>query len=902
MYVHKKGLAQKGQDPKPLDWKVVSKDELSALGMAERPHQLQALCLSGGGVRSAAYCLGVLQALADARYLTRFHYLSTVSGGGYVGAWLQTMIRRHGACGAQERLARRDPDAPGQDPPELHRLRRYTNWLTPSGGLLSLDGWTGIAIYLRNVLLNWLVFGPLFLLAALLAVAARTGFFVLQGQSLEENARVSHTVRFEHLVVVTSLFLLAGLAGLAWGTIGSCKGLPSRRPRPAGVPAYWDSRHIQRRVIIPSLVWAFCIPLAPAPVWGWVLETPWWAQGALPLLFGVGSIAGYLVAALTRTAETPPYWNNLVPWLLASTAGALMLYAGVRIARACVAQAMPNDRAAEIMVVAGPAWLMLSYAVLSAVHAGLRGAPGMPWSRHAADTLSDLDVEWMARITAMRLRIGLAWGVFAFCVLTLERLSFTYAGFRWVWPTWLVALAAGPAAAWLAKQAFSQMDALLSGKAKLITWEMLLSAISLVFAAAVLAGSGVVMAAVLDRLQHEIDHAGIYPVCSMIISQALSGLALALILLGADNWIRTNRFSMHGVYRDRLVRAFVGPARAEPFDPEPGGAPRRPDPFTGFDPDDNPPLSALISDGRVRRLFPVINATLNLSALRRPEWADRKAAPFTMTPLHCGAAHLDGRSGRYVATAEYAGSGSEAISLGTAMAVSGAAVSPNWGYHSSSLTAFIMTLFNVRLGAWLPNPAGPQNVVSRSGVTGWRLLKNELFARTDDRRDYVYLSDGGHFDNLGLYEMLRRECRLIAVVDATRDPDRGCADLGAVIGKARIDMGVQVCIAPANAETGMPAQEEDGLSVGLIRYPGGARGLLLLLRPVLTGDVPVDVRAYHAQNRSFPNEATTEQWFTEAQFESHRALGEHQAGLALGRMRSGLARACAMALRTGCWP
>jgi hypothetical protein len=233
-------------------------------------------------------------------------------------------------------------------------------------------------------------------------------------------------------------------------------------------------------------------------------------------------------------------------------------------------------------------------------------------------------------------------------------------------------------------------------------------------------------------------------------------------------------------------------------------------------------------------------------------------------------------------------------------AVSGAAVSPNWGYHSSSLTAFIMTLFNVRLGAWLPNPVRPQSATGQPGAPGWRLLKDELFARTDADRDYVYLSDGGHFDNLGLYEMLRRRCRVIAVVDATRDPDNGCADLGAVIGKARIDMGVQISIAPADMETGMPTQEEDGLSVGLIRYPDGACGLLLLLRPVLTGDMPVDVRAYRAQNRSFPNEATAEQWFTEAQFESHRALGAHQAGLVLGRMRNGLARTCVTALRAGC--
>jgi len=887
-------LAQKKQESEPVSWEVAFQDELSALGPAARPEHLRALCLSGGGVRSAAYCLGVLQALTGAGQLTRFHYLSTVSGGGYIGAWLQTMIRQHGARGAQERLARRDPAAPGQDPPEVQRLRRYTNWLTPNGGLLSLDGWTGLAIYLRNVLLNWLVFGPLFLLAALAAVTARTAFFVLQGRPLQHTERLLQPIGLQPLTVIALLFLLAGLAGLAWGTVGSCKGLPSRRPCPAGGADYWTPQAIERRIVWPSLAWAFCIPPALAPVWGWVLGGPWWAQGALPLLFAGGSIAGYLAAAVTRPAHTPPYWNNLLPWCLASVAGAGTLHAGLWIA-----WALPGDRAAEIMAVAGPAWLLLSYAVLSAVHAGLRGAPGTPQSRHgsgqAADA-SDLDVEWMARITAMRLRVGLAWSVFAFCVLTLERLVVGDHAWLTLQHGLAVALAAGPAAAWLGKQAFSQVDALLSGKPRLVTWDILLRAASLVFAAAVFAKSGVIVGTVLDALQSWMTDRPNPGPLAMAATQAVFGAALAAILYGADNWIRTNRFSMHGVYRDRLVRAFVGSARTKPS--KPGGTPRHADPFTDFDPGDNPPLSSLAPDGRRRSLFPVINATLNLSAPRRTDWMDRKAAPFTLTPLHCGAAHLDDRSGRYVATAKYGGSQPGGISLGTAMAVSGAAVSPNWGYHSSSLTAFIMTLFNARLGAWLPNPVRPQGAAGQPGAPGWRLLKDELFARTDDDRDYVYLSDGGHFDNLGLYEMLRRRCRLIAVVDATRDPDNGCADLGAVIGKARIDMGVQICIAPAD-EAGMPAQEEDGLSVGLIRYPDGARGLLLL-RPVLTGDAPVDVRAYHAQNRSFPNENTAEQWFTEAQFESHRALGAHQAGLVLGRMRNGLARTCVMALRAGC--
>src|SRR5215472_13219434 len=98
-----------------------------------------ALCLSGGGIRSATYSLGVIQALARKGLLTRFHYLSTVSGGGYAGAWLSTLTHDMGGDveAVQKLLAR--PEAP----PQLSNLREYTNYLTPQPGLSSPDAWTG---------------------------------------------------------------------------------------------------------------------------------------------------------------------------------------------------------------------------------------------------------------------------------------------------------------------------------------------------------------------------------------------------------------------------------------------------------------------------------------------------------------------------------------------------------------------------------------------------------------------------------------------------------------------------------------------------------------------------------------------------------------------------------------
>jgi len=854
-----------------LSWAEVHDAEQAAIKPAIPQRQFAALCLSGGGVRSAAYCLGVLQALARRRALGRFHYLSTVSGGGYIGAWLQVTISRFGVDETQARLGR---PAPGGAPDELNRLRSYTNWLFPNGGWMSLDGWTTITIYLRNVLLNWLMFGPLFLILALLCVGARSSFFGLQ----TPPGSAPHGFA----VAMGLGFALAAVGGLVLGTVEACRGLPSRLPpEPGATPGYWQAAEVRWRILAPSLLWAFCLPPALGPTWHWLMRGGTLALWAVPLLFFIGSVGGYVAAAITRPPGAPGYWGNLPPWTLASAAGALVPLGALHFARGLSA-----DQAAEIVAVGAPPALLLGQAALSGVHAALRNARRAPRIGPPPDRFANLDAEWMARISAMRLQVAAAWFAAALCVLSGANAILRTEPLTGLRPAWLTALLAGPIVAWGGKQAFSQFNALVSGKARLVTWDLLLRAGAAVFAAAVLLGSGIAVQRMLGIMQGLFAtpagdgfFAPAAPACRydtcILPASLLLGAALLAIAAGADTWIRTNQFSMHGFYRNRLARAFIGTARAAWRTDAPGS--RHPDPFTGFDPGDNPHLCSLAVTAP-RRLFPVINATLNLAAVQRPDWMDRKAAPFTFTPLHCGAAFLDRGQVRYVPAAQYSGSGTEPVSLGTAVTVSGAAVSPNWGYHSSPLTAFLMTLFNVRLGAWLPNPAHWPLPKWEAGAPGWRLLQDELFAAASDRRSYVYLSDGGHFDNLGIYEMLRRRCGLIVAVDATHDPDRAYSDLGALIGKARIDGLADVRFSGAADDPALP-----GLGLGVIAYPSGPPGLLLLLKPRLDDDAPADVRAYHAAHAAFPNEATTDQWFTESQFESYRALGLHQAAKLLAQ-------------------
>jgi hypothetical protein len=251
----------------------------------------------------------------------------------------------------------------------------------------------------------------------------------------------------------------------------------------------------------------------------------------------------------------------------------------------------------------------------------------------------------------------------------------------------------------------------------------------------------------------------------------------------------------------------------------------------------------------------------------RLDWQQRKARSFPFTLLGFGFGERN-----------FAFSKTEndiPLSLGTVMATSGAALSPNMGFHTSSAVAFLLTLFNVRLGQWFFNPA---RMVKGDRIPRLSLfyLYYELFGLTKETSRYVYLSDGGHFENLGLYELIRRECEYIIVSDASEDGEYRFGDLGGAIEKCRVDFGVEI----TDLKTEKIRLEGDtGLSTGhwtqgKIRYKNKT-GVIVYLKPSLTGDEPADVRSYRATHVAFPHQSTGDQWFDEAQFEAYRALGYH---------------------------
>ncbi|WP_048862590.1 patatin-like phospholipase family protein, partial [Acidisphaera rubrifaciens] len=195
--------------------------------LADDGPRQSALCLSGGGIRSGAFCLGVMQALAEHGYLGRFHYLSTVSGGGYTGAWLQRWRHWAGLADVIAGLAATDP------PPPLRALRNYTSFLTPQPGLASPDTWAGAVLWLRNVLINACIFLP-----AMLALAAVPDLYA---GALVAVAR--------DVAVVLGV---AAYAALTVGVVGTARLMPSH----AGMPTdrTQAAREVAVCVVYPALV------------------------------------------------------------------------------------------------------------------------------------------------------------------------------------------------------------------------------------------------------------------------------------------------------------------------------------------------------------------------------------------------------------------------------------------------------------------------------------------------------------------------------------------------------------------------------------------------------------------------------------------------------------------------
>ena len=977
-----------------------------------------AVCLSGGGIRSASFCLGVLQGLARFSVkrrptpgpvpppgalgysaLERLDYLSTVSGGGYIGSWLMAWATHAQYKNVVKLLARPAETAADPEPQPIRHLREYTSYLTPRYGF-TLDTMTLLAIVLRNLILNWMILVP----AVVVLFCAPEFFYQLSASvALVQSGWVSNGS-----VVIASLIVSWGTLFVAQSTFKPSYASETKDPQNLGR----TSREIINLIVpLTAAAWILAEGWANAEQSKACITTDSLAHIAVH--FALFAIAPIMVMAVARVCWLWPHlelnnptplrrqlpvdsndsqdqeqaaagddpasagyfrWAEVVDWGKVSWALIAPLLISILLALALAACAkyipMPDwflqpktwQPRTFVWLSLPVIWplLLLASTLLSGLLSGIESEEEREWWARAGGLMIMVELGWLALI-GVAFYAGIVVSAVVGGVLAAAGLASGYVGSlaglsaatssglkkvkldqlttaqKWLSKHNLIAPAACALAILCIAFALAGMTSglrariydLLPNVSEKISVPTAEDKKQLGSAPKPPQGNGVsrvvqrgLVAARLNACflgSHSVDQNGknqseqIVRLKKDFIANLALALMAFLIAVLANECINVNTFSLHGMYRMRLTRAYLGASNFA----------RHADNFTDFDQRDNfYEKDVVYHDAPLH----IINTALNVVATSNLAWQQRKAESFTFSPLSVGSWRLG-----YLPTSLYGGS--KGVTLGTAMSISGAAFNPNMGYHSSPLVTLLMTFFNARLGWWLPNPIWPvlkaqetsrgnstvepltlESLLESRPATAKYLrrpspvralvtLIYEALGRTDDKYKWIELTDGGHFDNLGLYEMVMRRCRYIIVVDSGADGDFEFEDLGNAVRKIEIDFGVPIRF--PKYPKGLPMKHGiDGTNVyyavGDIRYdcvdaasPSSAaessgtessdsseqkkkkirNGTLLYIKPCLNGSEPPGVRAYANAHPKFPHESTANQFFNEPQFESYRNLG-----------------------------
>jgi hypothetical protein len=812
--------------------------------------------LSGGGIRSATFCLGVFRALARLHLVGKIDVLSTVSGGGYFGAFLGALFtRRHdgkeasGAAPAAEPdrrnvlrtcldalSGRSDAATATRAKQEGERLAKPTaayveetlldlqsppvRWLRENGRYMSPNGSGDILLAGAVVLRNWVA-----------------------------------------LLLVLCTFVLTILAGAALlGAYGQAAAsfLPETAPSFLGAYAH---------LAFAAALWALVV--VPA---GWAF---WFTQGGRMPPWIVAVVAlGLPLGALLQGA-TGPLVTAL--WVLSAQALlALAWWQGTRIWLELAVPAADDEgrpRSPRLLrnrlsrVVSIGLWLS-AVAVAFAV---------IDWAGGAA----------LAWVRAHQLRSLLGVGTIASLLAALQR----------VVPN-------------LVPQDRDQripfLPQLLSG-----------------LAAAALVS---VLLVTLSAVVHVVGCPEGVPSCRRLL--ILFGAGSILTLASAFSTPFLNLSSHHGLYGARLTRAYLGASNRNRH----GGA----SPITDVVPGDEVTLAQYKPYENGGPLH-IVNVTLNetVSGRSQIEQRDRKGLGMAVGPagISVGTRHhtlwTAERDGALVsaspapkgarAFAIFSGGTppyqAEPLDLGAWIALSGAAFTPGLGARTSLSMSLLLALANVRLGYWWNSGIKPRlRGLDQVSFGPWveRILNvllpvqthllNEVLGRFHGpSRMRWYLSDGGHSENTGAYELIRRRLPFIVISDAGRDQKYQFEDLANLVRRVRTDFDAEVAFLTTEQIDGLVGATSDirgyfGAWADFKAKEGGFRGahallayvyyndpqregdpgsLILVLKPSLDGDEPLDVRNYAQSKCDFPQESTVDQYFDEAQWESYRRLGEH---------------------------
>jgi Patatin-like phospholipase len=756
---------------------------------------LTGLALSGGGIRSATFSLGVLQALARHGVLKHIHYLSTVSGGGYIGAgltwWLSGETGSTEAYGVEAEsfpYGIADPALPaGSSTPCLTHLRDNASYLVPGGGIGYLSG---VAILIRAVLLNLLVWIPI--AAALLVLMIALG------------PKVQSTLDW-----IPNL-----LAGLEIGQTG-------------------------RFALFNLLIW-----------------------------IGLGAIGLFTVACLDYAFLTP-----LTNYLDDSKEGRQDRTPGRRFSENYV-----HDR-------------VVRWAVPAAIAVTL-GAMLYFWQQGLSTWLSEgrTQVEWF--YLTLLLTLGgasalllISWAIRRFW--RVENLGFVYGSRRFFERLYGKVLLVGLLL--LAVGSIPLFVAMVGSKAATNTFGVL----------GVLLGAATGIWGHLRSVSKKLGRLGpqvVLPVGSVLLFFGIALLAYQV----ADYWLQANgwtwvamtaifliavasgfltdinKISPHLFYRDRLMEAFL-PDIERVMDGSPGSA-KRAERFQ---------LSEAWDADDPKGPYPIINTNLLLVNSCTLKYRLRGGDSFALTPLYCGS-----NATGWTSTKNFAAGN---MTLATAMAVSGAAANPNTGAGGKGLTrnrfvSAVMTLLNLRLGFWVRRPTRSLAIARRPNHFHPGLTFCIPGYGHTEALNFLELSDGGHFENLGIYELVRRGCRLIIVCDGGQDIRASYSDFVSAIRRIEQDFGVEIDFQNGGPERmiARPVSDEypkdadyaaHGFLWATIKYyrhatrGGPAEGLIIYLKETMIKELGIKAKGYKGAEPNFPNQSTGDQFFDEEQFEAYREVG-----------------------------
>jgi hypothetical protein len=821
------------------------------------------LALSGGGIRSATFSLGVLQALAAQGLLRRIDLLSTVSGGGYLGSFLGGLYVRAPELGKGQSPADY-VEAAVQDcrTGPVAWLRENGRYLTPAG---SGDGLLAGAVVIRNwAALQWVL-----------------GIFVLM------------------------LVLLMGLARV-W--LQDLLGLPAT--------SFWAAG------LVKGVIW-------------------WSPYVALPLLIlGIWVVPVGCAYWLVSPARN---WNHQVPAFLTTLA----------VAGVCVWAVRQDSLMFDLL---GPAaiWVPSGLAGLCLLtFCAYAGALLWALIRTKVPALLSEDsvLGPRQRLTDL-LRLGLVLALVALGLALVDSFGQTLYAF---WSHKHHHPDAAITGAQLAT-VFSPVAVLLAfgnklidylpGKAKVPDWIQKLPLASLALVVAVLLGTAFL--SLFSFLGHGIAwgwqvpagdpghriasylSASYRPGPSLVKvippSQQLVWLAWGLGLTGViclalgHTFEFLNQSSLGPFYRSMLTRSYLGASN-----------PLRNGSGTHHVVEGDDLALADYAPHLQGGPLHLVNVTLNetCGGSSQVEQKDRHGVGMVVGPggvtvgvRHCATWSSPGRALRAQGGLED-GYGvfrvrdpgkpiqPEALSIGHWVGISGAALAPGMGSNTALGFSLLLGFFNCRLGHWWRSGVdASQRHPWSGGALQWagslhrRLFPiqfhflDELLAEFPGTSvQHWYLSDGGHFENTGVYELLRRRVPLMILCDCGADPGGGFGDLTNLVRKARVDFGAEIEVldhdslarlhlgpafgtldqvqASVQSSPGSPQPASALLAAVYYDQAPTAGSILVLLKPGLMGDEPLDVANYRCAHPHFPQEATAGQFFGEAQWESYRRLGEH---------------------------